>query len=46
MEPGGYIGGGTPAACVLSNMDGVCSGPRRFELEFVREKVADTVNSP
>ena len=35
MEPGGYTGGGTPAACVLSDRDGICSGPRRFELEFV-----------
>ncbi len=43
MEPGGYIGGGTPAACVLSNRDGICSGPRRFELEFVRATVADAL---
>ena len=28
VEPGGYISGGTPAACVLSNRDGICSGPK------------------
>ncbi len=27
-------------------MGGICSGPSRFELEFVSEKVADTLNSP
>ncbi len=26
-------------------MGGICSGPGGFELEFVREKVADVANS-